>query len=248
MGANITEVDYDGIMQQANKIAKHANEMQKNIKEAFDKINSMSEHWFGNSYDNFVRGANLSITGLNTTFMSTVVTYPLEIAAKAKSLAAANQSQVNTAFPNELALQLEEVPLTNKGSKLRFKEEQIKSDQAAINNKFDAAMEDLDNAVREANGLKETWQSVSGDNNIRELVAALNRVKGVINGLKASLDSCITAQAVTVNALEAAAQVVDTAGDILDNTVDAAKDALANTVNQIQETAADIWRNLTGQN
>lgn len=248
MGAKIEEVDYDGIMRQANKIADRASNMQNYIKQAFQRMDQMRNNWFGDSYDNFIRGVNMSIPGLNNTFMNTVVTYPMEIAAKARSLASANQAHVSVGLPANTAIQLADITLTGKGSKLRFREDQVRDDQANIKTNFENAKSEVDKAINEANNLKSEWQSVSGDRNIQELVQSFNRVKNIIAGLQDSLDSCISAQALTVNALESAAQAVDTAGNIMEDAVDSAKDAVANTVNKIQETAADVWRNLTGGN
>lgn len=88
--ADIKEIDYDQIIVKASQIASAANEMQTNIKDAFTKIDSMRENWFGNSYDNFINVVNMSIPGLNKIFEVTVSDIPHEIAAKAKSYAASN--------------------------------------------------------------------------------------------------------------------------------------------------------------
>ena len=85
--ADIKEIDYDQIIVKASQIASAANEMQTNIKDAFTKIDSMRENWFGNSYDNFINVVNMSIPGLNKIFEVTVSDIPHEIAAKAKSYA-----------------------------------------------------------------------------------------------------------------------------------------------------------------
>lgn len=51
MGADIKEIDYDQIIVKASQIASAANDMQTAVKAAFQKIDTMRENWFGNSYD-----------------------------------------------------------------------------------------------------------------------------------------------------------------------------------------------------
>ena len=137
--ADIKEIDYDQIIVKASQIASAANEMQTNIKDAFTKIDSMRENWFGNSYDNFINVVNMSIPGLNKIFEVTVSDIPHEIAAKAKSYAASNQSSTSSSLTEQIALILNDVSKTNKGAKLRFRTANVQSDQKAIESKFKSA-------------------------------------------------------------------------------------------------------------
>lgn len=69
----------------------------------------MRENWFGNSYDNFINVVNMSIPGLNKIFEVTVSDIPHEIAAKAKSYAASNQSSTSSSLTEQIALILNDV-------------------------------------------------------------------------------------------------------------------------------------------
>lgn len=62
------------------------------------------------------------------------------------------------------------------------------------------------------------------------------------------MDNQITAQATTIEALEGAADAVEAAKDFAGDVVDGAKDMAKSAVNKIQETASDVWTNLTGGN
>ena len=242
--ADIKEIDYDQIIVKASQIASAANEMQTNIKDAFTKIDSMRENWFGNSYDNFINVVNMSIPGLNKIFEVTVSDIPHEIAAKAKSYAASNQSSTSSSLTEQIALILNDVSKTNKGAKLRFRTANVQSDQKAIESKFKSAKSAAEKASSTASSLESVWNSISGDSNIRELKAAFKRLDTILDSLSSALDNQITAQTNTIEALEGA----EAAGDVVSDAVDAAKDLGSQAINKIQETASDVWTNLTGKN
>lgn len=246
--ADIKEIDYDQIVAKASQIAATANSMQNNIKEAFSLIDSMRDHWFGNSYDNFLNVVNLSTINLNKLFETTVSDIPHEIAAKAKSYAASNQASLSSSLTEQTAIILNEITKTNKGAKLRFKSSEISNDQKAIKAKFDAAKEDAENAHQQCEALQAHWNSISGDTNIRELKNAFTKVKVIIGTISNSLDSQISAQATTINALETAAGAVEAVKNVAENATDTVVDAATNTIHAIQQSASDVWKNLTGGN
>lgn len=246
--ADIKEVDYDQIINKASQIASSANDMQNAVKEAFQKIESMSSNWFGQSYDNFIDTVNLSVSGLSKLFETAVSDIPHEVAAKAKSYASSNQASVGTSFNEQTAIILNELPKTNKGSKLRFRSSEVSSDQQSIKSKFEEAKTAADKALSTSTSLETDWQSISGDTNIRELKDAFTRVKTILDNLSNALDGQISAQATTIETLETAANAVKAAQDVAENAVDAAKDAATNAVNFIQQSASDLWTNLTGKN
>lgn len=246
--ADIKEVDYDQIINGASQIASAANEMQKCVKEAFIKIESMSNNWFGNSYDNFIKTVNLSIFGLNELFEISVSDIPHEIAAKAKSYASANQASCGASFVEQTAIILSELPKTNKGTKLRFRSTEVLSDQQAIVSEFKQAISNAEKAQNSSVALEQDWQSISGDTNIQELKAAFTTLKEILEGLSDALDGQISAQANVVDILESAANMVQSAKDVVGDKVEAAKDAATSAVDYIQQSASDIWTNLTGKN
>jgi len=248
MGADIKEIDYDQIIVKASQIASAANDMQTAVKAAFQKIDTMRENWFGNSYDNFINVVNMSIPGLNKIFEVTVSDIPHEIAAKAKSYAASNQSSTSSSLTEQIALILNDVSKTNKGAKLRFRTANVQADQKSIESKFKEAKSAAEKASSTASSLESVWDSISGDSNIRELKAAFKRLDIILDSLGSALDNQITAQTNTIELLEGAANTVEAAGDVMSDAVDAAKDLGTQAINKIQETASDVWTNLTGKN
>ena len=248
MATDIKEIDYDQIITKASNIAKKADQMQQSVKLAFDEINSMRENWFGNSYDNFIDTVNLSVINLNKLFETTVSDIPHEIAAKAKSYAASNQSTVSSSFSEQMALTLKDLDRTNKGTKLRFRDSEVKSDQKQININFQDAQNFAKDARTEALSLEDVWKSISGDTNIQELKSAFDRVYAILDKLAKALDNQISAQAGVIDALEGAAATVKGAGEVAANAVDSAAEAAQSAVNKIQQSASQTWTNLTGKN
>ena len=246
--ADISNIDYDTLVSGASQIASKADEMQNKIKSAFDAIEAMSEHWFGNSYDNFINVVNMSITNLNKMFEITVSDIPHEIYAKAKSYAYSQQTEVSASFTDQTALTLTDLAKTNKGTKLRFQSENISADQTTINGYFEDAATAADEAKTIATSLKDDWKSISGDTNIAELKTAFNTVETVVNNLKTSLSDQITAQEATISALETAADAVEAAKDAAESTVENVQEAATNAVQNIKESASQLWTNLTGGN
>ena len=248
MSADIKEIDYDQIIVKASQIASAANDMQTAVKTAFREIDEMREVWFGNSYDNFINVVNMSIQGLNKIFEVTVSDIPHEIAAKAKSYAAANQSSTSSSLTEQIALILNDISKTNKGAKLRFKAANIRSAQKSIESRFKEAKSAAEKASTTSSSLESVWDSISGDNNIRELKAAFKRLDFILDSLGSALDNQITAQANTIELLEGTADKVEAAQDVMSDAVDAAKDFGKQAINKIQETASDVWINRTGKN
>lgn len=241
-------IDTEQMINRASQIAENANEMQNAIKGAFQKIQSMSENWFGQSYDNFIDVVNTSIIALNKLFEISVSDIPHEISSKAQSYAHSNQQPMPAGLREQIALILSELPKTNKGAKLRFRSSEVAADQSAIKSKFEEAKSCADKASTVATSLESDWQSVSGDNNIRELKEAFKRVKNIVSHLQESLDSQISAQENTISTIENAANAVVASKEVVENAVESTQQAASNAINAIKQSSAEVWTNLTGKN
>ena len=246
--AKITEIDYDQMIQKASNIASTADAMQKSIQSAMQKVDSMRNNWFGNSYDIFVDAVNMCLQPLNDIFFTTVSEIPHEIAAKAKSYAKANQTDVSASMAEQEAITLTELTRTNKGSKVRFQSSEVTATQGEIKSKFEEAANSAEKASSISDSLSADWDSISGDSNIKELKAAFGKLKLLIDALTSKLDSQVTAQASSIEAIETAANAVEAVVKIKEDAVDAAKDAATNATNAINDSANQIWKNLLGKN
>ena len=246
--ANIDDINYDELVNGASKIASLANDMQNSIKQALQKMDTMRDVWFGQSYDNFVTAVNLQVVPLNKLFEVLVSDIPHEIAAKAKSYAASQQTTVGASFGEQTAIVLTEISKTNKGAELRFKTDQVTSAQQEIKSCFDKATESAESAKQIAGDLAPVWQSISGDTNIVELQLGFSRVIAGNRGLTSLLDGAITQQSNTIETIEGIANTVEAAKNAVSDGIDSAGDAINSFIDKAGEMANQTWKNLTGQN
>lgn len=246
--AKLENVDYDEIVRKSNMMAERGVDVQRLLDDAFNKIKAMRENWFGNSYDNFVNGVNSFLPALNELGMTTVITIPTEIIAKAKSYAAATQAECSVKQFQVSPRIYMEIEKTNKGSQLRFRSAEIENTKNSIKTDFEFAKDNADSAIKVANQLSSVWSSISGDNNIKELIAAYNRVKSIIDNISSALVNQIAAQANTIEAIETTADIIEGAGKVVEGTIDAAANAVTSATNVIQESAVQTWKNITGKN
>lgn len=242
--ADIKKVNWDKLIEGASNIASTANEMQKNIKSAFKQLEELRNSWNGNRYDLFVTSVNQADQGLNTLFSTTVSKIPHEIAAKAKSYASLNSEKAK-AFNEQTAIILEEIPKTSKGSEFRFRSAEVKSAEQSIKSKFTSAENNADKAISIANSLKGDWDSISGDENIYDLIAAFKKVKNIISSISRSLTGTITTTEQEISLKETAIAAGDAVKGVADQIGENASKAI-DTANDAMRQAAADWRSLLG--
>lgn len=244
MGANIENVDYENMIRAANAIAGYGVKLNTFVNYAYTDMKEMSKVWYGYSYDQFAKAANTYIEQLNACFRFIVTQGPAELAAKARSYAKGNLSVANNTG-KESPKSIEAIPLTNKGTKLRFKSTSIASSRQVIEGRFEAAERECDSIVTKLNSIE--WDSVAGNNTKRELKDAVNRVKQMIQAIKKSLKLAITMQQQTIDSLEGAAEMVEAGKEITLDMIDSAQNFAQNLMDDIQDAAASTWQSLTGQ-
>lgn len=246
--AKIKQVDYDQMINKASQIANAANDMQNAVKDAYKRMQDMSQNWFGQSYDRFIMGVNGSIEAFNSIFEVTVSDIPHEIAAKAKSYAKVNQGEVTASLNEQIAIILSEIPLTNKGTMLRWESDGVAADQQAIKSKFESAKSAADKASSIASSLESDWQSISGDTNIAELKKAFKELKDNIDALASALDGAIRTQEASVSSTETAINAVKAAKNVVTGAIESTQQAAKDFSTKAQQ-AADQWeKNMLGKN
>lgn len=246
--AKIEEIDYDQIIAKASAIARFANHMQEEVKKAFQEIEQMRENWFGYSYDNFINTVNMSVNGFNKIFEVTVSDIPHEIAAKARSYAAANQTTVSNSLVEQTALMLTDLERTNKGSKLRFRTEEVETHRTNIKKYFDNAKEYANQAKQQAEDLNEDWRSISGDTNIAELRLHFSNLNVAVSRIENALDIQVNSQASTIEMIENATNMVKSAKENVSDFVEGVENLGENIKAGIENAKEDLWTNLMGKN
>ena len=239
--ADIKKVDWDALVRGASRIASAANEMQNDIKDAFTRIEHMSQAWNGKGYDNFVEGVSRSFTGLNNLFVTAVSDIPHEIYAKAKSYASVNQSDVTASFSEQTPIVLTEITKTNKSTEFKFISSDVKVAQTNVKSKFESAQSNADKAMSIADSLKSEWDSISGGENLYDLKAALKKIKNILTNISNALDASISSAETEYTAKETVAKGMEKAADVAESVGDAASDALKSVDDKRRQMAAD-WR------
>jgi uncharacterized protein YukE len=243
MGANIENVDYENMIKVANEIATEASKLNEDVSQAYQDMKEMSSDWYGNSYDQFANSANQYIAELEKCFRFIVTEGPAELAAKARSYAKGNLTVTNNTG-NQSPKSIDAVPLTNKGTKLRFRSSSIASDRSVIESKFTSAEGECDTIVSKLESIE--WESVAGNYTKNELKRRVNSVKEIIQLIKGSLKTIIDQQQATIDLLEGAAEAVEAGKEITLDIIDSAQNIAENLVNNIQDAASATWTSLTG--
>lgn len=239
--ANIRNINFNAMINKASNIAAAWNEMQRAVKQAFERIAQMSSDWNGGSYDRFVETVNRAVPSLNNLFHTVVSDIPHEIAAKAKAYAASTQTPASASFSEATVLIINEVSKTNRDGEFRFLSDKVASDQTAIKGFFDKARQSAERAKAVCQSLKSDWDSVSGDTNIYDLIAAFKKLDLLLVEFSSALDQQIAVQELKINAAETAASAAEKVNDIKDDAVDAAKQAAAAATDAINQSIAD-WK------
>lgn len=243
MGAKIDNVDYQDIVNKANQISNLSSEANRAIIDAYQKMKDMSNDWYGNSYDQFAKSANMYIDKLNKCFRACVVQIPTELIAKARSYAKSNLADVGGAMDTSVA-NITDIPLTNKDTKLRFVSSAISNDQSAIENSFKNAESKCDQVMSTLQSID--WSSVSGSRNKQELKTYIRNIKSIMEQIKASLKTIINNQQATIDLIEGAQEIVEAGKEITEDIIDAAKSSAQSLATEISDAISATWESLTG--
>lgn len=251
--AEVRDVGVNELITGASEVARLANEMQTSIQISYNTIISMSDSWFGRSYDNYATAANFSAKFFfNNLFTNVVSDVPHEIAAKAKSYAIHHQEEITATFNEQIAIILPEIPLTNKGGHVRFLSEGVTTAQSAIKKNFDDAINSANAARSKSEGMRSDWQSIAGDTNVEELVNGFSKVVSALEELKSLLDKAISDQAASTEFAENTINFVESLPRMAAEGVDAAQDSLNNFISSVAEGASQTWeqfkKDVTGTN
>ena len=251
--SEVIDVGINELISSASKVARLANEMQTSIQIAYNTIISMSDSWFGRSYDNYATAANLTAkVFFNDLFTNLVSDVPHEIAAKAKTYAVHHQEEITSTFTDQIAIILPEIPLTNKGGHIRFISEDVTTSQSAIKKNFDDAIASANSAKDISGNMDSDWQSIAGATNVSELISGFNKVVSALELLKSLLDKAISDQAASTEFAENTINFLESIPQMAAEGMDVAQDSFNNFINSVAEGASQTWeqfkKDVTGTN
>lgn len=238
-------IDPDGMARQSNQISSIAGEISTCVNNAFTGIRSLSSNWTGKAYNDLVTEINKTVQSLNNLFLKTRDTIPAEIYGKAVALAHANHDELSVSRKVGTVVIIKEIVPIKKGKRYTFDEDAIKSTATSIANSLKNAISKSDDAIKQCSRLKEDWDSVSGDENIYNLIAAFKKVKSNMETIRLNISNAIVETSAAMVIQDTTTKVVEGAKDVagaVTGAVGEAFDSINSAFTDISRTAqADNW-------
>ena len=158
--AQIMNVDYEAMPNQAKQMREYAKELNSTLKVAYSNVQEMHNSWYGMRYNELVKDFNELSPKLNKLLDLVVKEIPFALETIANNYAQADRGQNVTSAQETVPNIIEELPIMNDVG-MRFITNDVANTQRIISEKFEAS-KDLMNKI-EAEYAKVQWQSEASD-------------------------------------------------------------------------------------
>lgn len=158
--AQIMNVDYEAMPNQAKQMREYAKELNSTLKVAYSNVQEMHNSWYGMRYNELVKDFNELSPKLNKLLDLVVKEIPFALETIANNYAQADRGQNVTSAEETVPNFIEELPIMNDVG-MRFITNDVANTQRIISEKFEAS-KDLMNKI-EAEYAKVQWQSEASD-------------------------------------------------------------------------------------
>lgn len=158
--AQIMNVDYEAMPNQAKQIREYAKELNSTLKVAYSNVQEMHNSWYGMRYNELVKDFNELSPKLNKLLDLVVKEIPFALETIANNYAQADRGQNVTSAEETVPNIIEELPIMNDVG-MRFITNDVANTQRIISEKFETS-KDLMNKI-EAEYAKVQWQSEASD-------------------------------------------------------------------------------------
>ncbi len=158
--AQIMNVDYEAMPNQAKQMREYAKELNSTLKVAYSNVQEMHNSWYGMRYNELVKDFNELSPKLNKLLDLVVKEIPFALETIANNYAQADRGQNVTSAEETVPNIIEELPIMNDVG-MRFITNDVANTQRIISEKFEAS-KDLMNKI-EAEYAKVQWQSEASD-------------------------------------------------------------------------------------
>lgn len=158
--AQIMNVDYEAMPNQAKQMKEYAKELNSTLKVAYSNVQEMHNSWYGMRYNELVKDFNELSPKLNKLLDLVVKEIPFALETIANNYAQADRGQNVTSAEETVPNIIEELPIMNDVG-MRFITNDVANTQRIISEKFEAS-KDLMNKI-EAEYAKVQWQSEASD-------------------------------------------------------------------------------------
>lgn len=158
--AQIMNVDYEAMPNQAKQMREYAKELNSTLKVAYSNVQEMHNSWYGMRYNELVKDFNELSPKLNKLLDLVVKEIPFALETIANNYAQADRGQNVTSAEETVPNIIEELPIMNDVG-MRFITNDVANTQRIISEKFETS-KDLMNKI-EAEYAKVQWQSEASD-------------------------------------------------------------------------------------
>ncbi len=158
--AQIMNVDYEAMPNQAKQMRQYAIELNNEFKTAYSYIGDMHNSWYGVRYNELVRDFNNLAPQVNKLLNLVVTEIPFALETIANNYSQADRGQNATTAEETTPNRIEDLPIINDVG-MRFITEDVANTQRAVTEKFESVKE-LMNKIEAEYG-KVQWQSEASD-------------------------------------------------------------------------------------
>lgn len=158
--AQIMNVDYEAMPNQAKQMREYAKELNSTLKVAYSNVQEMHNSWYGMRYNELVKDFNELSPKLNKLLDLVVKEIPFALETIANNYAQADRGQNVTSAEETVPNIIEELAIMNDVG-MRFITNDVANTQRIISEKFETS-KDLMNKI-EAEYAKVQWQSEASD-------------------------------------------------------------------------------------
>ncbi len=171
--AQIMNVDYEAMPNQAKQMREYARELNTELKNAYSSIEEMHNSWYGIRYNELVKDFNEMAPQLNQLLDLVVREIPFALETIANNYSQADRGQNATTAEETAPNKIENLPIMNDVG-MRFITSDVANTQRVVSEKFEAS-KDLMNKI-ESEYAKVQWQSEASES----FKARFTQLKGEI--------------------------------------------------------------------
>ena len=138
--AQIMNVDYEAMPNQAKQMREYAKELNSTLKVAYSNVQEMHNSWYGMRYNELVKDFNELSPKLNKLLDLVVKEIPFALETIANNYAQADRGQNVTSAEETVPNIIEELPIMNDVG-MRFITNDVANTQRIISEKFETSKE-----------------------------------------------------------------------------------------------------------
>ncbi len=196
--ANITQVDYERLPDQAGSIRAEGQKLNTNLNKIFQETQNMHSNWYGVRYNSFIKELNSMLPAVNDILRLVVDDIPIALETVAKNYALADGAPTKTVNDKELP-KIEELAATEDVG-LRFVSTDVSVNKANIEQYIADALENLNTIQSHWSGV--VWDSEAATAFGTKFTSLKTNIETALNSVKTNLSTLMAAAETDISAAE----------------------------------------------